>query len=77
MYTLAFAISVNPYQRVRPHNLIKYCSHKLGGVVVERPLRMRKVAGSIPCRVIPNTIHTVVMAALLGAQGCGISIMTD
>ena len=43
----------------------------------ERPPRVRVVLGSIPGRVISNTLKMVVMAALLGIQGCGVSITTD
>ena len=43
----------------------------LGGVVVER-----EVAGSIPEAVILNSLTSAVMA-LLGAQGCGVSITTS
>ena len=46
----------------------------LGGVVVECLPRLRKVAGLITSRVIPNTLKLVVMAALLGVQGCGVRI---
>ena len=49
----------------------------LGGVVVKCPPHLREVAGSIPGWSIPNTLKMVVMAALLGAQGCGVSITTD
>ena len=34
--------------------------------------RMREVAGSIPSQAIPKTLKMVVIAALLGAQGCGL-----
>ena len=43
----------------------------LGGVVVDR-----EVVGSI-IRVIQNTLTMQVMAALLGAKDCGLSILTD
>ena len=45
---------------------------RLGCVVVGLPLRVREVVISIPGRVKPNTLKMVVIAALLGAQGCGI-----
>ena len=32
----------------------------------ERPPRLRKAAGSIPGRVIPDTLKMVVMAAIFG-----------
>ena len=50
---------------------------RLGGVVVERPPRVWEVAGWIPGRVIPKTLKMEVMATILGAQGCGVSIRTD
>ena len=50
---------------------------RLGVVVVERPPRVREVAGSIPGRVLPKALRKVIMATLLGAQGCGDSITTD
>ena len=56
---------------------ISVLHYRIGGVVVERPPRVREVAGSITGRVIPTTLKTVVMAALLVAQGCGVSITTD
>ena len=37
--------------------------------MVEHLPRVREVAGSIPGRVIPNTLKMVVMAALFGALG--------
>ena len=46
----------------------------LGGEVVERPPRVREVTGSIPGWVIPKTIKMVVIAALLCAEGSGVSI---
>ena len=36
--------------------------------MVERPPRVREVVGSIPGRVIPNTLESVVVAALHGAE---------
>ena len=51
--------------------------HLLSGVVDERPTRVGEVAGSILGRVIPNTLQMVVMAALFGAFGNGVSIATD
>ena len=51
--------------------------HRLSGVVVERPPQEWEVASSIPGGVIPKTLKMVVVAALLGAQGCGVSITTD
>ena len=48
-----------------------------GGVVVERPFRLREVVGSILGWVILKTLKMVVMAAFLGTQGCGVSITTD
>ena len=48
-----------------------------GGVVVERPPRVSELAGSIPGRVIPKPFKKEVMAALIGAQGCGVRITTD
>ena len=50
---------------------------RLGGVMVERPPRLQEVVGSIPVRVIQNTLNIVVMAVLLGAQSCWVSITTD
>ena len=47
------------------------------GVMVERPAMIRELAGLIPGRVIPKTLNMIVMAALLGAQCCGLSITTD
>ena len=38
------------------------------GLMVERPLCDRKVAGSIPGRVIPKTLKMVLAALSLGAQ---------
>ena len=55
------------------HVLIWY---RLGGVVVERRLGC-EVSGSMPDRVIPNNLKVVVMAALLGTQGCEVRITTD
>ena len=49
--------------------------HRLCGVVVVLPCREQEVRESIPGRVIPNNVKIVVMAALLGAQECG--VMTD
>ena len=51
-------------------------SHRLDGVVVERPPRVREVAGLIPDRFIPTTLTMVVMAALLGSQGFRVSMTT-
>ena len=46
--------------------------------MVEHPHRVNEVFGLIPVRVIPKTfLKTVVMAALLGAQGCRVNITTD
>ena len=45
--------------------------------MVKRPPRVREVAGSIPDRIIANTLQIVVMSALFGAQGCEASITTD
>ena len=47
------------------------------GVVVERPLAVREVGGSIPGRVKPKTLKLVVMASFLGAQDLRDSITTD
>ena len=44
------------------------------GSVVERPLCDREVAGSIPGRVIPNTLKMVLAALSLGAQQSLISL---
>ena len=44
--------------------------------MVERLPRLQEVAGWIPCQVIPNTLEMVVMATLLGAQGCGAQQLT-
>ena len=41
--------------------------------MVERPSLVLEITGSIPGRVIPKTLNIVVMAALLGAQGCGLA----
>ena len=49
----------------------------LGGVVVECPPQVQEVVGSIHGQVISKTFKMVVMAALLGTQGCGVSITTD
>ena len=38
---------------------------------------VREIAGSIPGRIIPNTLKMVLIAALLDAQGFGVSITTD
>ena len=38
---------------------------------------VREVLGSITGRVKPKTFKMVVMASLLGAHGCGVSIATD
>ena len=46
-------------------------------VVIESPPLVLEVEGSNPSRVIPKTLKMLMMAALLGAQGCGASIMTD
>ena len=35
---------------------------RLGGVLVERPPRVRDVAGTIIGRVLPNTLNMIVMA---------------
>ena len=40
-------------------------------------IQVREVVGSIKGRVIPNTLKMVLIASLLGAQGCGVSIATD
>ena len=48
---------------------ISETSDQLGCKVVERPPRVRDVAGSIPGRVIPMTFKMEVMAALLCAEG--------
>ena len=45
-------------------------------IVVESPPRVPEVARSIPGRVIQNTLNMVVMAALFGPQGCGVSTTT-
>ena len=50
---------------------------RLGGEVVKRLSQVPEVAGSILDRVIPNTFKMVVIAAVLGAQCCGVSIPTD
>ena len=52
-------------------------TERLSGVVVERPPRVQEAAGSIPGPVIPTTLQMVVMAALLDAQDCELSITTD
>ena len=44
--------------------------------MVERPPQVREEMGSIPGRVIPKTLKMVVVDALLGAQGCAVSITT-
>ena len=49
----------------------------LGGVVVESRPRVQEVADLIPGRVIPKTLKIVVMAAILVAWGCGVSITYD
>ena len=43
----------------------------------ERPPRVLEIAGSNAGRIIQNTLKLLVMAALLGAQGCRVSITTD
>ena len=48
--------------------LLLFYKTRLGGVVVERSLRMWEV----PVRVIPKTLKMVVMTALLSALGCGV-----
>ena len=55
--------------------------------MVERPHRVREVAGgrgrsrevagSILDRVIQKAVKMEIMAALLGEQGCGVSIKTN
>ena len=60
---------------VNDGQIVIIIDHRLGGVAVERPLR--EVAGSIPGRVIPNTLNIVVLAVFFGAQGCAVSITTD
>ena len=43
-------------------------------IYVERPsLVLEVVVGSIPSRVIPNTLKMVVTTDLLGAQDCGVT----
>ena len=50
---------------------------RLGGVVLKRQPRMREVVGLIPGQVIQNTLKMVVlMVALLGAQDCGVVLVT-
>ena len=46
--------------------------NRLSGVVVQGPPWVREVAGLI----IPKTLIMVVVAVLLSAQGCGVSITT-
>ena len=55
--------------------MVKWWSVRLGGEVVERPPRLREVAGSIPGRVILKTSKMVVMAALLGDRVTGLSLL--
>ena len=43
----------------------------------DRPPRVREIAGSITCRVLPKTFKKIVVAALLGALVCGVSITAD
>ena len=52
---------------------------RLGGVVVEHLPSFPDVVGSIPGRFIPKSLKMVhvVMAALLGSQGCGITIINN
>ena len=42
--------------------------YRLDSLVVERPLRVREVAGSNPVRVIPKTYKMVPVPPLLRAQ---------
>ena len=41
--------------------------------MVDCPTLVLEVADLIPGRVIPKTLKMVVMAAILGPQGCGIA----
>ena len=43
--------------------------------MVER--KLCAIVGSIPSRVIPHALKMIVMVALIGVQGCGVSIATD
>ena len=45
--------------------------------MVEHPPQVREVAGSILGWFIPKTLKMVVIAALIDAQVCRVSIMTD
>ena len=45
--------------------------------VVEGPPGVQEVSNSIERLLIPNTLKIVVMASLLGAHGCVVSITTD
>ena len=49
----------------------------IGGVEVDRSSQVWEVAGSSPGLVMPKTFKMIVMAVLLVAQGCGVSITTD
>ena len=51
-----------------------YC---LGGVVVECPLQVQEDVGLIPQPGHTKDFKMEEMTALLGTQGCGISIKTD
>ena len=51
--------------------------YRLGGVVAERPFRLREFTGSIPGLVITETLNMIVIASLLGDRGRVVSITTD
>ena len=52
-------------------------SENLVCVILERPPRMRQVAGLIPGWVKLKTLKMVVMAAFLGDQVCRVSVTSD
>ena len=50
------------------NSALKELTYRLVDVVIERPPRVREIAGSIPDPVIQNTLKMVVMATLLCAR---------
>ena len=51
--------------------------HKYVLLYKEVTFDFRLKCSSMPGRVIPNTLKMVVMSALIGDQGCGVSITAD
>ena len=74
--TLAYNLEQTVFPKIQVTNKKQYNCLKMlpvtlyiGDVVVERSPRVRKFAGSIPDRVIPNTLKLVVMSILPWRSG--------